>query len=123
MWQRLVSLLVSFVLAVGILPGQEAGQHLLNQDEVYRLVKQQKQHADVIEKTLHDQGVDFDLNQDIEKKMRKAGATDEILQAMWAAGPTTRNFKGAVVTSATGVPLNSTYKEAMGYKTLEQSSD
>jgi len=123
MWRRLVNLTFFFALAVAILPGQEAGQHLLSQDEVYRLVKQEKAHPDVLEKTLHDQGVDFDLNGDIEKKMRKAGATDEILQAIWQAGPTIRNFKGAALTSATGAPLTSTYKEAMGYKTLEQTSD
>jgi len=123
MWQRLVSLTVFLIFSVGILPGQEAGQHPLDQDEVYRLIKQDKQQPDLIEKALHDQGVDFDLDQDIEKKMRKAGANDQILQAIWAAGPTVRNFKGAVVTSATGVPLTSTYKEAMGYKTLERTSD
>jgi tetratricopeptide (TPR) repeat protein len=123
MLQRLVSLTVFLTLTAGILPGQETGQHPLNQDEVYRLVKQDKQQPDILEKTLHDQGVDFDLNRDIEKRMRKAGANDEILQAIWAAGPTVRNFKGAVVVSATGAPLTSTYKEAMGYKTLEDTSD
>jgi tetratricopeptide (TPR) repeat protein len=123
MWQRLVTLTFFLTLTVGILPGQEAGQHLLNQDEVYRLIKQEKEQPDVLEKTLRNQGVDFDLNRDIEKRMRKAGANDEILQAIWAAGPPIRNFKGAVVMSATGVPLTSTYKEAMGYQTLEKASD
>ncbi|HXJ95694.1 MAG TPA: hypothetical protein VMT20_22865 [Terriglobia bacterium] len=123
MWHRLVRLASFFVLAVAILPGQEAAQHPLSEDEVYRLVKQEKQHPDVLEKTLHDQGVDFDLGADTEKKMRKAGANDEILDAIWAAGPTIRNFKGATLTSATGAPLTSTYKEALGYKTLEQAAD
>jgi len=123
MWQRLVSLTVFLMLAAWILPGQETGQHPLNQDEVYRLIKQDKQQPDLLEKALHEQGVDFDLDPEIEKKMRKAGANDQILQAIWAAGPTVRNFKGAVVVSATGVPLTSTYKEAMGYKTLEETSD
>lgn len=123
MWRRLANLTVFLVLAAAILPGQETGQHLLNQDEVYGLIKQDKGHLDVLEKTLHDQGVDFDLNNDIEKKMRQAGATDEILQAIWAAGPTVRTFKGAALMSATGTPLTSTYKEAMGYKTLEETSD
>ena len=123
MWQRPMSLALFLTLAVATLPGQEASQHPLSQDEVYRLVKQEKGKPDVLEKTLHDQGVDFDLNAEIEKKMRKAGATDPILQAVWAAGPTVRNFKGAALESATGTPLTSTYKEAMGYKTLEQTSD
>jgi tetratricopeptide (TPR) repeat protein len=123
MWQRLARLAAFFVLAVAILPGQQAAQPPLTQDEVYRLVKQEKGQPDAIEKTLHEQGVDFDLNGEIERKMRKAGATDEILQAIWAAGPAVRDFKGASLMSATGAPLTSTYKEAMGYKTLEQTSD
>ena len=146
MWQRLVMLSLFFDLAVAILPGQDPGQfeagqidmkqrvaleddmlntrvQHLSEDQVYGLVKLDKQHPDVLEKVLHDDGVDFDLNSEIEKKMRKAGANDEILQAIWAAGPTARNFKGATLNSATGAPLTSTYKEAMGYKTLEQTSD
>jgi tetratricopeptide (TPR) repeat protein len=123
MRQRLVILIVFLTLAAGILEGQETGRNLLNQDAVYRLIKQEKEHPDRVEKTLHDQGVDFDLDAGIEKRMRKAGANDEILQAIWAAGPTARNFKGAVIMSATGVPLTSTYKEAMGYETLEKTSD
>ncbi len=123
MLQRMVSLAVFLGLAVGALPAQENGQHFLNQDEVYRLIKKDNKHPEVIEKTLHDQGVDFDLNPEIEKRMRKAGADDDILQSLWAAGPTVRNFKGAVMMSAVGVPLTSTYKEAMGYQTLEREAD
>jgi len=123
MWRKLVDLTVLLILAGSVLPAQEPGRHQLNQDEVYRLIKQDKQQPDLIEKTLHEQGVDFDLNPQIEQKMRKAGANDQILQAIWAAGPTVRNFKGAVLTSATGAPLTSTYKEAMGYETIEQTSD
>jgi tetratricopeptide (TPR) repeat protein len=123
MLRRLVGLTVLLILGTGVLPAQQSGSHPLNQDEVYRLIKQDKHQTDLIEKTLHEQGVDFDLNPDIEQKMRKAGANDQILQAIWVAGPTVRNFKGAVLTSATGSPLTSTYKEAMGYKTLEQASD
>ena len=122
MWQRLVSLNLLLILAAGILPAQEAGRHFLNQDQVLRLIKQEKQQPDHLIKTFHDQGVDFDLTPEIEKKMRKAGADDQILQAIWAAGPTVRNFKGAVLLSATGASLTSTYKEAMGYKTIEQAS-
>jgi len=123
MWQNLVRLMLFLILSAGVIPAQETGQHRLNQDEVYNLIKQDKHQPDLIEKTLREKGVDFDLNPDIEKKMRKAGADDQTLQAIWAAGPTVRNFAGAALTSATGVPLTSTYKEAMGYKTLEQSSD
>jgi tetratricopeptide (TPR) repeat protein len=122
MWQRLVSLNLFLILTAAILPAQEAGSHFLNQDDVIRLIKQEKQQPDHLIKTLHEQGVDFDLNPEIEK-MKKAGADDQILQAIWTAGPTVRNFKGAVLMSATGASLTSSYKEAMGYKTIEQASD
>jgi tetratricopeptide (TPR) repeat protein len=124
MWQKLFSLAVLFALALMLSHAQDSGQQsFLNQDDVYRLLKEQKDHPDVVEKTLHDHGVDFDLNKDIEKRMRKAGATDAALQAVWAAGPSSRNFKGALVMSATGVPLTSNYREAMGYETLQKTPD
>jgi len=122
-WQRLSFVAIFLALGVAILPAQETGGRLMTQDEVYNLIKREKQEPDRLEKTLHERGVDFDLNPEIEKRMKKAGASDEILQAIWGAGPTVRNFKGAVLMSATGAPLTCTYKEAMGYKTLEQASD
>jgi len=123
MWRRLVCLTVLSILAEGVIPAQQTGRHRLNQDEVVNLIKHDKHQPDLIEKTLREEGVDFDLNPEVEKKIRKAGADDQILQAIWTAGPTVRNFKGAVLMSATGAPLTSTYKEAMGYKTIEQAPD
>ncbi len=70
MLQRMVSLAVFLSLAAGTLPSRENGQHLLNQDEVYRLIKKDKNHSEVIEKTLHDQGVDFDLNMSTDREMK-----------------------------------------------------
>lgn len=117
-------LLIAFLgFIAGSLPAQQAGKPLLTQDEVLRLVKKNKKNPEVILKTLQEQGADFDLDPNIEKKMRKAGADDEILNAIWSAGPTVRNFKGAVTTSATGKPLQSGYKEAMGFETLQNEQD
>lgn len=76
MRHRLVCLTLLLALGVSSLPAQKAGSHLLTQDEVYNLVKQEKREPDRLEKTIHEQGVDFDLNPDIERRMRKAGATD-----------------------------------------------
>jgi tetratricopeptide (TPR) repeat protein len=124
MWNRLIILSFSLILAAGVIPAQESGKKLLSQDEVYKLIKKEKDHPDVIEKAVHDQGVDFDVNDvKIEKRLRKAGATDEVLKAIWAAGPTVRNFKGEVDKSATDVPLTASAEESMGYQTLSNEPD
>ncbi len=95
----------------------------LTQDEVRDLIKTQKKDPDAIYRTLSERGVDFDLNREIEKKMRKAGADDDMLQAIWKAGPTSKNAKTATITSATGTPLQATYEEAMGFVTLQGEPD
>jgi tetratricopeptide (TPR) repeat protein len=98
-------------------------QPAMTQDEVATLIKRNKKSPDVILKTLDERKVDFDLNPDIEKKMRKAGATDDVLQAIWRAGPTSRNAKSASLIGATGAQLQATYQEAMGYQTLQAELD
>jgi len=112
-------------LAVTSWPMQVRAQQQtpLTQDEVAALIKQNKKNPDLILKTLDERKVDFDLNRDIEKKMRKAGATDDVLQAIWRAGPSGRNAKSASLVSATGGQLQATYQEAMGYQTLQAELD
>ena len=74
-------------------------------------------------RTLNERGVDFDLDRKIEKKMRNAGAGDDMLKAIWKAKPTGRNEKTATLTSSNGVPLHTKNEEAMSYKTMEDESD
>ena len=94
------------------------------QDEVRDLIKSNiKKSPDQISTTLAERKVDFDLNRDIEKKMRKAGATDEIIQAIWRAGPTYRNTKSSLLTSPTGARIEATYEEAMGFQTIQNEMD
>jgi tetratricopeptide (TPR) repeat protein len=95
----------------------------LTQDEVRDLIRKNKKDPEPVYKALDERKVDFDLNRDIERKMRKAGADDAVLQAMWKAGPTSRNAKTALLTSATGVQLQATYEEAMGFQTLQDEPD
>ena|SRR5881296_3051317 len=60
-------------------------QAALTEREVIELVKQGnlKDVATILER----RDVGFDLNIKIEKKLRKAGADDEIIQDVWKAGP------------------------------------
>jgi tetratricopeptide (TPR) repeat protein len=98
-------------------------QQPLTQDAVRDLIKKNKDNLDVVYKTLDERKVDFDLDPKIEQKMRKAGADDVMLQAIWKAGPTGRSEKSATLTSTTGTPLQGTYEEAMGFKTMENEPD
>ena len=123
MCTRLSFLIV--VLAMTSWPMQVRAQQPspMTQDEVAALIKQNKKNPGLILKTLDERQVDFDLNRDIEKKMRKAGATDDVLQAIWRDGPSNRNAKSASLVSATGGQLQATYQEAMGYQTLQAELD
>jgi tetratricopeptide (TPR) repeat protein len=98
-------------------------QQPLTQEELYNLIKKNKKDLDVVYKALDEHGVNFDLDRKIEAKMRSVGADDNLLQAIWKAGPTGRNEKTATLTSSSGVPLHAKYEEAMGYKTMEDELD
>jgi tetratricopeptide (TPR) repeat protein len=115
------------ILFLAVIPGpmqvRAQEQPPMTQDEVAAFIKQNKQNPDLILKTLDERKVDFDLNPNVEKRMRKAGATDDLLQAIWRAGPSGRNAKSASLASATGGQLQATYREAMGYQTLQAELD
>jgi len=111
------------VVSLGLAMVQTAPQGPLTQDEVRQLIKNNKKEPDVVFRTLDERGVNFDLDRNIEAKMRNAGADDLMLQAIWKAGPTSRSARSATLTSATGVPLQATYEEAMGFQTLQNELD
>jgi tetratricopeptide (TPR) repeat protein len=46
--------------------------------------------AEAVIKEVHERGVDFDLTHGIEKKLRKANASDEVIEAVRQAGPKVR---------------------------------
>ena len=46
--------------------------------------------AETVIKEVHERGVDFDLTHGIEKKLRKANASDEVIEAVRQAGPKVR---------------------------------
>jgi tetratricopeptide (TPR) repeat protein len=130
MVKKLVTLIALVWLATSLLMAQGTQQSPsteqqppLSQGEVINLLKKNKGNLDAVYKILDERGVDFDLDRKIEKKMRNAGADDDMLQAIWKAGPTSRNTKSATLTSSSGVPLHAKYEEAMGYKTMENELD
>jgi tetratricopeptide (TPR) repeat protein len=102
---------------------QEAQQPPLTQDEVRDLIKKNKNNQEVVFKAVDARGVDFDVDRKIETRLRKAGADDIMLEAIWRAGPTSRTAKTSSLTSLSGAQLHATYEEGMGYKTMESELD
>ena len=69
---------------------EEQGQApaLMTEKEVMRDVGGGQ--AGTVVKEVHERGVDFDLTNGIEKKLRKANASDEVIEAVRQAGPKVR---------------------------------
>ncbi len=123
MFKRL-SLLVLFLVAfAGPTAATVPQQKPMTLDEVRDLLKKNKNSPDVVLKALDARKVNFDISPDVEKKLRKAGATDDMLQAVWKATPKGQNAATASLTSPTGVQLKATDKESMGYQTLQRELD
>jgi len=60
----------------------------LTEKEVLKEIKNSP--PETVIKDVKDRGVDFDMTQDIEKKLRKQKATDEVVEAVRRAGPKVR---------------------------------
>ncbi len=76
----------------------------MTQKEVTKELK--SQGADQVIKDVGQRGVDFDMTPDIEKDLRKAKATDAVVQAVSGAGPKARaNAKAAGIVAAGGMVL------------------
>jgi len=73
----------------------------LSEKEVTKEIKSSP--AETVIKDVKERGVDFDMTPDIEKKLRKAKATDEVVEAVRQAGPKVR-AQTAKLTMAGGGP-------------------
>jgi tetratricopeptide (TPR) repeat protein len=68
--------------------GQAQGPVPMSEKEVTKEIKSAP--AETVIKDVKGRGVDFDMTPSIEKKLRKAKATDEVIEAVRKAGPTVR---------------------------------
>jgi tetratricopeptide (TPR) repeat protein len=95
-------------------------------DEVIKLVKEKKssdpQSVDV---TIVARGVNFELDEKTEKKLRKAGVDDDLLADIWKVTPSGKAHMRALLTSPTGVEVQATAGEAKALEDIqnEQSPD
>ena len=84
------------------------GPHPLSEKELTKEIKSLPE--DKVIKDVMDLGVDFDMTPAIEKKLRKAKATDQIVEAVRQAGPTVR-AKMAKLNMGPGAGIQSIPKE------------
>ena len=77
----------------------------LTLDEVIKLIKQGKKNPQQVISAMAARGVDFDLDEKTEKKLRKAGADDELLPEIWKATPKGKAHMEALLTTPTGVEI------------------
>jgi tetratricopeptide (TPR) repeat protein len=96
--------MIVFVMTAlaGILAAQQTppAAPLTEKEVIHELKK--KTPPETLIQTLSQRGVDFDLTPEIEKKLRKAKADDEVIAAVKNAGPTAR--KRAAEMQTHGVP-------------------
>ncbi|HUU12336.1 MAG TPA: tetratricopeptide repeat protein [Terriglobia bacterium] len=118
--KKAFALLSLFLLAtVGSLAAQEQAPAAvpMTQDELVELLKG-KVATDRIAAEVMQRGVDFDLNPDIEKKLRKAHADDPLIEAVKNQGPVARAERA----KAGGGPVFSP-QEAQDYQTIRNELD
>jgi tetratricopeptide (TPR) repeat protein len=96
--KKAIALLFLFLLATaGSLAAQEMAPNVvpMSQDEVVKLLKGKVASERIIAEVTQ-RGVDFDLDAQIEKKLRKAHADDPLIEAVKNQGPTAREARAKV---------------------------
>jgi tetratricopeptide (TPR) repeat protein len=95
----------------------------LTLDEVIRLIKQGKKDPHQVASAIADRGVDFDLDEKTEKKLRKAGADDQLLPEIWKVTPSGKAHMKALLTSPSGVEVLASPAEALALQDIQNESD
>src|SRR5712692_6254455 len=98
-------------------------QAALTEREVVELIKQSKGNLRDVAAILERRDVYFDLDIKVEKNLRKAGATDEIIQHVWKASPVGRASQKSILATATGAQLQISPKEGMAFQTMQNELD
>lgn len=100
------ALLIGVVLALASTvraQGPSASAPMTEKDVVKEL---KSAGPDQLIKAVSLRGTDFDMTPEIEKRLRKAKATDQVIQAVTSAGPKARAAAKAAALGMTGPPLS-----------------
>ena len=88
-------------------------------DEVIRLIKERKSDSQSVASAIAERGVAFELEEKSAKKLRKAGADDELLVDVWKVTPSGKAHMRALLTSPTGVDVHASAGEAMALQEIQ----
>jgi len=93
----------------------------LSEKEVTKEIKGSP--AETVIKDVKDRGVDFDMTPEIEKKLRKAKATDEVIQAVKEAGPKARAQNAKLNMGGQNGGQNIPKEQATAYDAIKSELD
>ncbi|MBZ5516347.1 MAG: tetratricopeptide repeat protein [Acidobacteriia bacterium] len=126
MWNRVVgAVLVAFALGLSpgsVVMGQEPRKEF-TEKELIRLIKASQSDLKSVAVAVEDRGVDFDSNPKIEKRLRKAGADRETIEAVREAGPTSRANARGILTGATGTQIQVSREESKAFQAIQNEAD
>jgi tetratricopeptide (TPR) repeat protein len=91
----------------------------LTLDEVIRLIKQNKSEPQSVESAIAERGVDFELDEKAAKKLRKAGADDDLLANTWKSTPSGKARMRALLTTPTGIEVRASAVEARALQEIQ----
>jgi tetratricopeptide (TPR) repeat protein len=95
----------------------------LTLDEVIKLIKQGKKDPHQAASAIAARGVDFELDEKTEKKLRKAGADDQLLPEIWKVTPSGKAHMQALLTSPSGVEIQASPAEALALQDIQNEGD
>src|SRR5579871_364250 len=95
----------------------------LTLDEVANLIKQNKKDTQPVLSALSERGVDFDLDEKTEKKLRKAGADEQLLPEIWKATPKGKANMASLLTTPTGNEIKAPTAQALALQDIQEASD
>ena len=91
----------------------------LTPDEVIRLIKEKRSDLQSVASAIAERGVAFEMEEKVAKKLRKAGADDELLVDVWKVTPSGKAHMRALLTSPTGVDVQASAGEAMALEEIQ----
>ena len=100
-------------------PTAQAPPSPLTLDEVIRLIKERKSDPQSAASAIVERGVDFELEEKAEKKLRKAGADDDLLADIWKVTPSGKAHMRALLTTPTGTDVQASAGEAMALQEIQ----
>jgi tetratricopeptide (TPR) repeat protein len=101
---------------------EQKGPHALTVQIVLKEIK--KGPAETVIKDVMDHGVDFEMNASIEKKLRKANANDQVVDAVRQAGPKEREQMAKLIIGTGETGFQSIPKEqAQAFDAIKVESD